>query len=261
MARSAPGITLFGLDSPTSGGSRWFEFCSIASISERGYTERAETGTSGSWNRPIGGWRQRSAPTAPRSSSHTRGATSTRREGFRGTAKAGSTSNSCGEITMILRSSVGCWPRPASPAVGSTTQAGTSTRICGGSTCSPDHTNGSSRRLGHGTRENAICFRTGLSEKQQDEDIVRAPWRHGGQREQGSRSGSCGWITSFLGRPRYVDRAQPAAFMLAAGQDLSCPRSAYKRHCWIALLSFERPRPETPVVAPRWTLKTALGQG
>lgn len=33
----------------------------------------------------------------------------------------------------------------------------------------------------------------------QDEDIVHAPWRHGEVREQGSRSGSCGWITSFLG--------------------------------------------------------------
>ena len=33
---------------------------------------------------------------------------------------------------------------------------------------------------------------------EQDEDIVRAPWRHGGSREQGSRTGRCGWITSFL---------------------------------------------------------------
>ncbi len=33
----------------------------------------------------------------------------------------------------------------------------------------------------------------------QDEDIVHASWRHGEPREQGSRSGSCGWITSFLG--------------------------------------------------------------
>ncbi len=34
--------------------------------------------------------------------------------------------------------------------------------------------------------------------RDQDEDIVRAPWRHGDQREQGSRTGRCGWITSFL---------------------------------------------------------------
>src|SRR5574341_2028244 len=33
-----------------------------------------------------------------------------------------------------------------------------------------------------------------------DEDIVRAPWRHGDQHEQGSRTGTCGWITSFLRR-------------------------------------------------------------
>jgi hypothetical protein len=32
----------------------------------------------------------------------------------------------------------------------------------------------------------------------QDEDIVHAPWRHGEPREQGSRTGRCGWITSFL---------------------------------------------------------------
>jgi hypothetical protein len=32
----------------------------------------------------------------------------------------------------------------------------------------------------------------------QDEDIVRAPWRHGDLHEQGSRTGRCGWITSFL---------------------------------------------------------------
>jgi hypothetical protein len=28
--------------------------------------------------------------------------------------------------------------------------------------------------------------------------MVRAPWRHGETREQGSRTGRCGWITSFL---------------------------------------------------------------
>jgi hypothetical protein len=28
--------------------------------------------------------------------------------------------------------------------------------------------------------------------------MVRAPWRHGDTREQGSRTGRCGWITSFL---------------------------------------------------------------
>ena len=32
----------------------------------------------------------------------------------------------------------------------------------------------------------------------QDEDIVRALWRHGEYHEQGSRTGRCGWITSFL---------------------------------------------------------------
>jgi len=31
----------------------------------------------------------------------------------------------------------------------------------------------------------------------EDEDIVHAPWRQGGLREQGSRTGRCGWITSF----------------------------------------------------------------
>jgi hypothetical protein len=38
-----------------------------------------------------------------------------------------------------------------------------------------------------------------LGSEHQDEEIVHAPWRHGDLREQGSRSGSCGWITSFLG--------------------------------------------------------------
>ena len=32
----------------------------------------------------------------------------------------------------------------------------------------------------------------------QGEDIVQAPWRHGELPEQGSRTGRCGWITSFL---------------------------------------------------------------
>ena len=32
----------------------------------------------------------------------------------------------------------------------------------------------------------------------EDEDIVHASWRHGDPREQGSRTGRCGWITSFL---------------------------------------------------------------
>ncbi len=36
------------------------------------------------------------------------------------------------------------------------------------------------------------------SGRDQDEDIVHAPWRHGEPREQGSRTGRCGWITSFL---------------------------------------------------------------
>ncbi len=39
-----------------------------------------------------------------------------------------------------------------------------------------------------------------LHDEEKDEDIVHALWRHRGQHEQGIRSGSCGWITSFLGR-------------------------------------------------------------
>jgi hypothetical protein len=31
-----------------------------------------------------------------------------------------------------------------------------------------------------------------------NEDIVHALWRHRDKREQGSRIGRCGWITSFL---------------------------------------------------------------
>jgi HD superfamily phosphohydrolase YqeK len=31
----------------------------------------------------------------------------------------------------------------------------------------------------------------------EDEDIVHALWRHGEHHEQGSRTGRCGWITSF----------------------------------------------------------------
>ena len=36
------------------------------------------------------------------------------------------------------------------------------------------------------------------ADRSQDEDIVHASWRHGDSREQGSRTGRCGWITSFL---------------------------------------------------------------
>ena len=36
------------------------------------------------------------------------------------------------------------------------------------------------------------------ADQSKGEDIVHASWRHGGQREQGSRTGRCGWITSFL---------------------------------------------------------------
>jgi hypothetical protein len=42
------------------------------------------------------------------------------------------------------------------------------------------------------------AFVTRGETRDQDEDIVRAPWRHGDSREQGSRTGRCGWITSFL---------------------------------------------------------------
>src|SRR5207245_9233870 len=35
--------------------------------------------------------------------------------------------------------------------------------------------------------------------RDEDEDMVHAPRRRGDQREQGSRTGRCGWITSFLG--------------------------------------------------------------
>ena len=40
------------------------------------------------------------------------------------------------------------------------------------------------------------------ADRNQDEDIVHAPWRHGEPHEQGSRTGRCGWITSFLRRPK-----------------------------------------------------------
>jgi hypothetical protein len=50
-----------------------------------------------------------------------------------------------------------------------------------------------------GTRGSAVCSKPALGESHEDEDIVHASWRHGDLHEQGSRSGSCGWITSFLG--------------------------------------------------------------
>jgi hypothetical protein len=37
-----------------------------------------------------------------------------------------------------------------------------------------------------------------LTQSVKCEDIVHALWRHGDKREQGSRIGRCGWITSFL---------------------------------------------------------------
>ncbi len=52
---------------------------------------------------------------------------------------------------------------------------------------------------GPGIQGSAVCWPLVLVAGNQDEDIVHAPWRHGEPREQGSRSGSCGWITSFLG--------------------------------------------------------------
>ena len=54
------------------------------------------------------------------------------------------------------------------------------------------------RGLWHRRKRGLLVARFGEA-GDQDEDIVHAPWRHGEPREQGSRSGSCGWITSFLG--------------------------------------------------------------
>ena len=113
----------------------------------------------------------------------------------------------CRAIVLILRRSARCWCQPASSAAASTTRVGAWIRTCGGSTCWRDHIAASLKRSDRGTRGNAVCWRTVWFSWQQDEEIVHASWRHGDQREQGSRSGSCGWITSFLGRPRYVDRA------------------------------------------------------
>jgi hypothetical protein len=48
------------------------------------------------------------------------------------------------------------------------------------------------------TRQEREAMIARIATRDQDEDIVRAPWRHGGTREQGSRTGRCGWITSFL---------------------------------------------------------------
>ena len=55
----------------------------------------------------------------------------------------------------------------------------------------PGRTAGETRQEG---RRNPLEIAT----RDQDEDTVRAPWRHGESREQGSRTGRCGWITSFL---------------------------------------------------------------
>ncbi len=49
------------------------------------------------------------------------------------------------------------------------------------------------------------------ADRYQDEDIVHASWRHGEPREQGSRTGRCGWITSFLrSAPRSPSRGTPS---------------------------------------------------
>ncbi len=40
--------------------------------------------------------------------------------------------------------------------------------------------------------------------EEKGEDIVHAFWRQKDKHEQGMRSGSCAWITSFLGRPHFT---------------------------------------------------------
>jgi hypothetical protein len=56
----------------------------------------------------------------------------------------------------------------------------------------------------------------------QDEDIVHAPWRHGEPREQGSRTGRCGWITSFL---------RSFKKFLVEATDRTCSRGHDLAHC------------------------------
>jgi hypothetical protein len=57
-----------------------------------------------------------------------------------------------------------------------------------------------------------VASKKAPADRDQDEDIVHAPWRHGEPREQGSRTGRCGWITSFLrSTQRPSSRGSPGA--------------------------------------------------
>ncbi len=118
-----------------------------------------------------------------------------------------------------------------------------------------------------GTRGSVVCWTPALVVQHEDEDIVRAPWRHGGKREQGSRSGSCGWITSFLGSPSMgTGRQQDRRLSSSSSATLSSARPALDMSTGLAgrtsgfdpheaarmLLSFERP------AHCRWLTRTSV---
>ena len=87
-----------------------------------------------------------------------------------------------------------------------------------------------------------------------NEDIVHALWRHRGKREQGSRTGRCGWITSFLILLR------PSISKIMVGLRRNRIPSKRKRENICAkkklgyLIKFFRP-------APLWKLGTKLWAG
>jgi hypothetical protein len=155
-------------------------------------------------------------------------ATSMPREAFREASAPGFISSSCRRTMRTLTSYGQHSHAKASHVAASTTRAAREIPISGGSTLRLVTTAPSPSELVRGTQESAVCSLPGSGDELEDEDIVRAPWRHGGQREQGSRSGSCGWITSFLGSPfkRRAPIARGSSSELSSSAALSSARSA-----------------------------------
>jgi hypothetical protein len=174
--------------------------------------QKAEPGGSGFSRRRRGGLKFRWDSIPRRSGARTRAGTSTPKVGFRGMSRAASTSSSCRRTVRISRKSDLASRASESDAAGCTTPVHVSTLTCGASMFSQRHTRISSSKSDLGTRGNAVCWKRAGALGDQDEDIVHAPWRHGESREQGSRTGRCGWITSFLGNPELLLRRLSSPF-------------------------------------------------
>ena len=139
---------------------------------------------------------------------HMRGVTSTRRVAFPGMSPRGFTSSSC-RRTEQISSTCGRSSNMRGLPVGScTSRAAIRTIRSGGSMLQLPRSGISCPAWGLGIQGSAVCWKPVLGKSNnEDEDIVHASWRHGEPREQGSRSGSCGWITSFLGSTLRVPRS------------------------------------------------------